>query len=130
MLPEPSAAALRDAILWALRHPERLCAMSERARARAKDFDPARVVEQLREMGARRFVAPRTSAREPSGACAPFPARPASRSPARRSSAGAVLAVALTPVEYAPPGAMFWPAAVLSASLLAIPLMRGVLEGL
>ncbi|HEY8067158.1 MAG TPA: O-antigen polymerase [Methylosinus sp.] len=44
--------------------------------------------------------------------------------------AGAVLAVALTPVEYAPPGAMFWPAAVLSASLLAIPLMRGVLEGL
>jgi glycosyltransferase involved in cell wall biosynthesis len=51
VLPEPSAAALRDAILWALRHPERLCAMSERARARAEDFDPARVVEQLREMG-------------------------------------------------------------------------------
>ncbi|OAI28667.1 hypothetical protein A1351_11210 [Methylosinus sp. R-45379] len=44
--------------------------------------------------------------------------------------AGAVLAVALTPIDYAPQGAMFLPAAALAASLLAIPLMRGLAEGL
>jgi len=43
---------------------------------------------------------------------------------------GAVLAISQTPSEYAPPGAMFWPAALLSASLLAIPIMRALLEGL
>jgi len=51
LLTEPSAAALREAILWTLRHPERLGAMSARAISRAADFDPAAVTEQLLELG-------------------------------------------------------------------------------
>ncbi|MBG0811728.1 glycosyltransferase family 4 protein [Methylosinus sp. H3A] len=51
VLPEVSAQALRDAILWALRHPERLGPMAARAISRAADFDPTAVIDQLREVG-------------------------------------------------------------------------------
>ncbi|OAI28666.1 hypothetical protein A1351_11205 [Methylosinus sp. R-45379] len=51
LLPDQSAASLRDALLWALRHPQRLAAMSARAISRAADFRPEAVIGQLREIG-------------------------------------------------------------------------------
>lgn len=51
LLPDQSAASLRDALLWALRHPQRLAAMSARAISRAADFSPEAVIAQLREIG-------------------------------------------------------------------------------